>query len=174
VLADGRRAPASAGSAPGAHGEPPSPPSIEAARQALGGRGSTSALAGTFVRVPGAAASTWGAARRGVVVYADAATADVWVGDGRIRRVAVADLAPLPDEPLHPLAPVAADARLFAALREGDAVRAASHDGPPDGRTVVEGTLVEKCRYGALVRRSDGRVLAASIRRVWPARGEPA
>ena len=59
---------------------------------------------------------------------------------------------------------VATDARLFASLREGQQVR---YVDPLDGMTT--GTLVEKCRYGALVlREGDETVLGVGFSRVWP------
>ena len=32
-----------------------------------------------------------------------------------------------------------------------------------------EGTLVEKCRFGALIERGDGAVIGAGFRRIWAA-----
>jgi hypothetical protein len=140
----------------------PPPPRIDDARTALGGRAETTALAGSLVRVRSGEASTLGA-----VVFADEARADVWIGEGRIRRLPLEALTPATDAAHHPLAAVAADARVYAALREGAAVRFLTSAG--DAR---EGTLLEKCRYGGLVRDAEGRVHAVSFRRLLPpARG---
>ena len=54
------------------------------------------------------------------------------------------------------LAHVAEDARAFAALEEGARV---VFDGD------VTGKLVEKCRWGGLVARDDGRIFAVGFRR---------
>ena len=135
-------------------------PKVHDARAALGGRASSSALAGTLVTVTSPA----GATRPGAVVFADEASVDVWVGDGRIRRVRHADVTVAHELGEHPLAAVAADARVFASLVEGTTVRFLS----PVGIT-LEGTLAEKCRYGALVLAADGKLLAVSFRRLFPA-----
>ncbi len=147
---------------------PRPPPRIEDARTALGGPGVTTALAGALVRLrvaPGGEAA--GGTTLGAVVFADAERADVWIGEGRIRRVAHEAWAPAPDAAGHPLAAVAADARVYAGLREGAPVRFVTPEG-----AAREGALVEKCRYGGLVREADGRVHAVSFRRLLPpARG---
>jgi hypothetical protein len=138
------------------------PPRIDDARTALGGRAATTALAGSLVRVPAGEASVLGA-----VVFADDTRADVWVSEGRIRRVPLDALTPATDAAHHPLAAVAADARVYAGLRESASVRFLTSDGDPR-----EGTLLEKCRYGGLVRDAEGRVHAVSFRRLLPpARG---
>ena len=58
---------------------------------------------------------------------------------------------------------VSRDARSFAALSEGERVQY-QHEGG-----IGEGTLVEKCRFGALIQRADGAVIGAGFRRVWAA-----
>jgi len=138
-------------------------PKIDEARAALGGRGRSSALAGALVHVTMDAR----AQQLGAVVFADETSVDVWIGDGRIRRVRSADVSIASDVGAHPLAAVAADARIFATLSEGARVRFLS----PTGVT-LEGTLTEKCRYGALVLGLDGKLLAVSFRRLFPAASE--
>jgi len=59
-----------------------------------------------------------------------------------------------------------AEVRLFATLKEGQRVRFAEKDGSAGELSV--GMLVEKCRYGALVAKDDGRILAVGFRRLWP------
>lgn len=133
-------------------------PSIDAARVALGGRVSSERGAGERVVV----SMQRGGDARGIVicVYGDAR--DVWIGEGRFVRV-TSDRVRATGEGDDELAIVAADARRFAALSEGDGVRARRRDG-----TEVDGKLMEKCRYGALVAAS-GKVLAVSFRQIFAA-----
>ncbi|AKF07404.1 hypothetical protein [Sandaracinus amylolyticus] len=131
-------------------------PTVDEARASLGGRASTSPEAGALVQVIEASSRV-----SGVIVFASAEERDVWIGEGRLRRVARSSCVDA-EGPMDPaLAPVAADASRFAALSEGTRVRYHDRRG-----VAHEGTLVEKCRYGALVESSAGRVLAVSFRRI--------
>ena len=38
-----------------------------------------------------------------------------------------------------------------------------------DDRGLRDAKLVEKCRYGALVARDDGTIVAGGFRKLWPA-----
>jgi hypothetical protein len=87
---------------------------------------------------------------------------DVWIGEGRLQRLAAARATLDRIEPDHALADVAADALVHASLSEGQRLRFLTRDGASR-----EGVLAEKCRYGALVSH-EGRVLAVSFRRLWP------
>ena len=58
---------------------------------------------------------------------------------------------------------IAGDARLFGQLAEGQPVRYAD-----DAGALVNGKVVEKCRWGALVLRDDGAVVAVGFRKLWP------
>jgi hypothetical protein len=131
------------------------PPTVDAARERLGGRASTGPGAGEIVGVRTGLGFTSGDER------------DVWVGDGRIRRVDEARIVGAPQPVDAALEAVAADVRVFATMREGEPVRFLAHDG-----AMREGTLVEKCRYGALVLGSGGKIVAASFRRLWPVAAE--
>ena len=113
------------------------------ARETLGGRVVSHARGGEVVRVNGDV---------GVVLWSDGARCDVWIGGG-VKRVATGEVegASSPE-----LATVAEDARVFAALEEGARV---VFDG------TVTGKLVEKCRWGGLVARDDGRIFAVGFRR---------
>lgn len=133
-------------------------PTIDAARSALGGRLATERGAGEIVRV----SMKRGADADGVVICVQGETRDVWIGQGRFVRT-TRERVQTAAGPAPALEAVAADARRFAAMREGDPVRATRRDG-----THADGTLLEKCRYGALVRSGD-TVLAVSFRRVAPA-----
>lgn len=89
----------------------------------------------------------------GVVLWSDEAQCDVWIGDDAVKRVASADVESASSQEL---ANVAEDARAFAALQEGARV---VFDG------AITGKLVEKCRWGGLVARDDGRIFAVGFRR---------
>ena len=141
----------------------PDAPTIEQAREALGGRVTT--VPSHRVGTGCVFRDSRGRAVEGVVVCAAEGRLDVWIGDGRFQRIASERGEPVALGPDHALADVAADARVFASLPEGASVRFVSRDG-----TEREGVLAERCRYGALVS-SGGRILAVSFRRIWPADG---
>jgi hypothetical protein len=85
----------------------------------------------------------------------------------RLKRLAPEDIetACNADAP-EALALVAADARVFWLLVEGQSVRWADGEG-----ALRDGKLVEKCRYGALVLRADGAIIAVGFRKLWPVAG---
>ena len=114
------------------------------ARERLGGRVSSHGRAGEIARAAG---------EMGVVVWSDEASCDLWIGDDRVRRVSSGDAVAAD---AAGLASVAADARAFARLEEGqDVVFDES----------IAGRLIEKCRWGGLVARADGRIFAVGFRR---------
>ena len=114
------------------------------AREKLGGRVVSHARGGEIVRV---------GEHVGVVLWSDDAHCDVWIGDDAVKRVACADVESTSSSEL---ANVAEDARTFAGLDEGAHV---VFDG------AIAGKLVEKCRWGGLVARDDGRIFAVGFRR---------
>lgn len=130
-------------------------PTVDRARESLGGRASTDADAGQRVRMTDDA-------REGVVVFASGGERDVWIGEGRIRRARVELCEPSGSADVA-LDAVAIDARRFATLAESAEVGFLDRAGG-----VHAGTLVEKCRYGALVLASDGKIVAVSFRRLAP------
>jgi hypothetical protein len=156
-----------------AAGGPRKKPSIDAARARLGGRPKDAGPAppglapGTIVRARAAEAGSVGAAP-GVVVFASAREVHVLFDGSRLKRLGPEDVEAARgcDAPAT-LANVAADARVFWLLAEGQSVRWA--DG---GGSLRDGKLVEKCRYGALVLRGDGAIVAVGFRKLWPAAGE--
>lgn len=127
----------------------------ETARRRLGGRARSRAGAGQLVRVPGDA----GEALEGVVVFVDPGLWHVWLGGGRVLRTE--RVQPLASTASPELMRVAAAARNFAALEEGEEVAFRAREG-----RLVSGTVREKCRYGALVLHGDGRVLAVGFARL--------
>ncbi|MBX3207779.1 MAG: hypothetical protein KF764_22210 [Labilithrix sp.] len=149
-------------------------PSIDAARARLGGRVTeidappAGFAPGVLVTFPLAspAARAAGDERRtsGVVVFASQSEIHVLLDGVRLRRLPPAEVA------LHEggdvaleLEKIAGDARLFGQLVEGQAVRYAD-----DAGGLVNGKVVEKCRWGALVLRDDGAVVAVGFRKLWP------
>ncbi len=126
------------------------------ARERLGGRTKSHGDAGAIVSV-----GRGGELKLGVVLWSDDASCDVWLGDDVTKRArtnaVIRTTAPAP----LALAQVAADARTFALLEEGQDV---SFD---EGRF---GRLVEKCRWGALVAGPDGKIFAVGFRRFSRAR----
>lgn len=145
----------------------PKKPSIDAARARLGGRilGDASPLPpglapGVVVTFP----LSSGRRMPGVVVFASQAEVHVLLDGVRLRRLPPDQLAVHEGEVAVDLGKLAGDARLFGLIVEGQPVRYADDDG-----NLVDGKVVEKCRWGALVRRDDGAVVAVGFRKLWPA-----
>ncbi len=133
------------------------PPTVDAMRRRLGGRASTDPGAGEVL----AFRDERGHERHGVVLFARGEELDVWGAGDRVRRVRRAATRPVDGIVSEELWAVARDAVAFGELREGQAVRYQHAEGPGAGR------LVEKCRFGGLVERGDGRLLGVGFRRVW-------
>lgn len=149
-------------------------PSIDAARARLGGRVNeidtppAGFAPGVLVTFPfgDSAARAAGDDRRmhGVVVFASQNEVHVLYDGVRLRRLSPSDVT------LHEggevaveLEKIAGDARLFGQLAPGQSVRYADESGG-----LVNGKVVEKCRWGALVLREDGAVVAVGFRKLWP------
>jgi hypothetical protein len=124
-------------------------PTVDAARERLGDRIATDPDVGQAVRVERAL----GVRHLGVVIFRKGESVDVWLGAGRVRRLAGPDtLSTVDAKELTPSLVVISDtAVLFANLHEGQRVCFEAHDG-----SLGEGMLVEKCRYGALVLTGEG------------------
>ncbi len=149
-------------------------PSIDAARARLGGRvneidtppaGFAPGVLVTFL-VGSPAARAAGAERRmhGVVVFASQNEVHVLLDGVRLRRLPPSDVTIHEGgEVAIELEKIAGDARLFGQLVEGQSVRYADDSGG-----LVNGKVVEKCRWGALVLREDGAVVAVGFRKLWP------
>jgi hypothetical protein len=138
---------------------PPRPTPVDAARAKLGGRERSDPGAGDLVAFTDDAAQS----RLGVTLFVRGDTLFVWTPAGFVRELPRAATqavdAAIPAE----LTSIAESARAFAALNEGDRVQYR------DATGVGEGTLAEKCRFGALVARDDGSVVAIGFARVGPA-----
>jgi hypothetical protein len=145
-------------------------PSSAAMRKRLGGRvaGEISVVTphgtvtvGSFVDF---VTSDSRAKRSGVLLTVEGESVDVYVTDGLVRRTRAEYLSPR-SRAVPELVPIAESAAVFARLGEGQAVEVERAEGD-----VEKGTLLEKCRYGALVRLANDVVLAVGFRKVWPAR----
>ena len=82
----------------------------------------------------------------------------------RLRRLQAGEVAAPEGAIEDDLTRLAADAQVFGLLVEGQTIRYADDSG-----ALVDGRLVEKCRWGALVARHDGAVVAVGFRKRWPA-----
>jgi hypothetical protein len=141
-------------------------PSLEDARNRLGGR-TLGERPGPLGVGPGAVVSVLAndASRHAaVVVFANANEVHVLIDGTRLRRVPPGAIEPKDGATPDSLAGIAADAQVFARLAEGQPVRYADDKGG-----LLDGTLLEKCRYGALIVRGDGAVVAVGFRKLWPA-----
>jgi hypothetical protein len=145
---------------------PKKKPSIDAARSRLGGR-----LTAADVPAPGllpgtvvsfAVGRSPAARTPGVIVFASMAEVHVLLDGVRLRRLTPNDVELHEGHVDVELEKVAVDARLFGRLLEGHAVRYADDSG-----NLVDGKVVEKCRWGALVLRDDGAIVAVGFRKLW-------
>ena len=143
----------------GAANRPAGPPSVDVARRNLGGRASTNGEAGRIVSLEGAQS---GLTAVGVVLFASATEIDVWLDEGIVRRTQPSQAQPFAGVVSNELVKLAGDAHVFGLLREGQRVRYEAHG------QVTEGAIVEKCRYGALILREDGKLMAVGFRKLWP------
>jgi hypothetical protein len=139
-------------------------PSIDSARERLGGRISADDTAppGLALGLIVGVGSTKSIVP-GVVIFASRAEVHVLLDGVRLRRVQPDAVRPFSGEVSLALSKIAGDAQLFARLVEGELVRFAGDDGQ-----VVTAKVVEKCRWGALVAREDGAVIAVGFRKLWP------
>jgi hypothetical protein len=141
-------------------------PSLDDARNRLGGRTTDEEPAppgiapGKIVKV----VATGGDEHVAVVVFANADEIHVLVDGTKLRRVPPAAVELHDGETPSLISKISADAHVFNRLSEGQQVRYADDKGG-----LLAGKLVEKCRYGALVVREDGAVVAVGFRKLWPA-----
>ena len=139
--------------------DPTRTPSVDAVRAKLGGRASTERGAGDLVIVDAGG----GFEHTGIVLFTRGEEVAVWTSEGVVRRatpgVVRRSAGPTPEG----FVSVAADAAIFGQLAEGQRVRY-RHDTGTD-----EGTLLEKCKFGAIVERDDRTIVGVSFRRLWPA-----
>jgi hypothetical protein len=134
-----------------------SAPQVHEARRRLGGRGSSEPGAGLLVEVVRQSRSD-----PGVVLFVSGNELDVWMGQGRVERIPRDRVRPLVAPAHQDLVAIAGDVHVFVHLLEGGRVRYLDQ-----GRMSL-GTLVEKCRYGALVLRDDQQIMAIGFRKLFP------
>lgn len=141
-------------------------PSLEDARNRLGGRTSDEEPAPPGIN-PGRVVKVYandGGEHLAVIVFANADEVHILIEGKRLRRVPPPAVHAYEGETPSSLSQIAADAHVFNHLSEGQRVRYADDSGG-----LLAGKLVEKCRYGALVVREDGAVVAVGFRKLWPA-----
>jgi len=145
-------------------------PSVAAMRARLGGPARESSGVGEVV--------TWGGEkdnrRTGVVLHGHDDEVDVLImGAARaagsaasmVRRTRRSELRPLTGEVHSPeVVRICAAVQTYASMRVGE--RVSYLDGSGSSH---EALIVEKCRYGALVERTDGAVLGVGFRKLRPA-----
>ncbi len=137
----------------------PAAPSVDRIRKQLGGRASTEPGTGNVVTF----LTDGGVHQTGVVVFVRGDELDVYVSDNLVRRIR-RSAAKSTDAALEPsFRRIAESARVFEGLVEGQQVRFMTQE------HMYEGVLVEKCRFGALVERGDGKIIGLGFQRVWPA-----
>jgi hypothetical protein len=134
-------------------------PRVDVARRRLGGRASSEPGAGTVVEL-----TQDGNATAAVVLFVSGDELDVWTGQGHVQRLGRDRVRPLPRAASRHLQALAGEVSVFMRLHEGARVRYVDGSG-----NVAEGTLVEKCRYGALVLRDDQHIMAVGFRKLFPA-----
>ena len=139
-----------------------STPSVDRIRQRLGGRASTESGTGEVVSFT----TDGGIAQTGVILFIRGDELDVYVSDNVVRRIrrsmAKSTDAVVPTSFMR----IAESARVFEHLAEGQRVRFPTDD------HIHDGILIEKCRFGALVERNDGKLVGLGFQRVWPAGDE--
>lgn len=142
-------------------------PTLETARKRLGGRASDAREPAPAGMMPGQIVTVTtksGDAHVGVVLFAGVEAIHVLLQDGvRLKRVRAEDVGPYDGSMPTELDSIATDARVFRMMYEGQSIRY-----PDDRGSLVGGKLIEKCRYGALVAREDGAVVAVGFRKLWP------
>lgn len=141
-------------------------PSLDDARDRLGGRTTDEEPAPPGI-TPGRVVKVFandGGEHVAVVVFANADEVHILIDGKRLRRVPPPAVHTYEGETPSSLSKIAADAHVFSHLSEGQPIRYADDSGG-----LLAGKLVEKCRYGALVVREDGAVVAVGFRKLWPA-----
>lgn len=141
-------------------------PSLDDARNRLGGRTKDEEPAPAGM-VPGRVVRVFandGAEHVAVVVFANPDEVHILIDGTKLRRVPPNAVHDFEGEAPSSVSKIAADAHVFSRLAEGEKIRYADDSGG-----LLAGKLVEKCRYGALVVREDGAVVAVGFRKLWPA-----
>jgi len=147
-------------------GEKAKKPSLDDARNRLGGRTNQEEPAPAGM-IPGRVVRVFandGAEHVAVVVFANPDEVHILIDGTKLRRVPPSAVYPYEGEAPSCVSKFAAYAHVFSRHSEGEKIRYADDSGG-----LLAGKLVEKCRYGALVVREDGAVVAVGFRKLWPA-----
>lgn len=137
---------------------PAKTPTVDDARRRLGGRARSEPGAGELVQV-----NTGDIGVAGVVLFVEGGEMHVLTGGNTVRKTRAEHTSALSGGAPPDLEQLASAIQRFDALEEGERV---GFEAP--GAEHEEGTLVEKCRYGGLVLRSDETILGVGFRRLWP------
>lgn len=153
------------------------PPTLAAMRARLGGRlewGEApvdgAVRIGAFVAV-GEPTGASVASRVGIVLALGGLEADVYLTRGMVKRTLASLLVVHEGDVPAELTEIRPSVEAFARLTEGQRVwfdrgtSAATGDRPRP--RLAEGTLLEKCRYGALVGDLDGKVVGVGFRKLF-------
>jgi hypothetical protein len=151
-------------------------PNAIAMRKRLGGRISSDAaiarssgpiVLGAFVSIQSAVDSPVSepeiTKRVGVLLAITGQSVDVYLERGIVKRTAVEAVSAHEGEGPADLVAVAESVMVFARLHEGQRVEV--ERSPSD---IPCATLVEKCRYGAIVELEDRSLLGVGFRKIWP------
>lgn len=137
-------------------------PTVEAARQKLGGR-----LSKAHGPTPGRVVETVapdGERELGVVLFTDLGRTDILFERGVVRRLASSELlAPSSHTHAAAMERLSFAVRRYDGLSEGESIIITQNDG-----TNRRAILREKCRFGALVERPDGAIVAVGFDRIAP------
>lgn len=137
---------------------------MTAMRDRLGGRVESEAGIGELVRLEPAPEMSLS----GVVLFVQGDDFRVLLPGGTVRRAKADSITALTEPVDEELAALASEVRTFAKLSEGEAIRYRDPKG-----NLARGTLIEKCRYGALIAKTDGTIMGVGFRKIWPEAGSP-
>lgn len=142
-------------------------PTATVMRERLGGRVTSEPL----LEVEGASVPLGGyvviTSRVGVLLAVSGDAVDVYVERGTVKRTLASEVRAHRGAAPAELGSVSESVVVFARLSEGQRVSVERSSGE-----VATGTLIEKCRYGAIVELDDRTLLAVGFRKVWPSTTE--
>ena len=146
-------------------GAPNELPTLDTMRERLGGVVGNAEGSGQLALI----VST---GKPGVVVHRSSTGTDIMVKRGIVRRTATEDVRIIEEREPHPSIPddvraIHVEMQRFAALNNGDRVFVADPRGAAGKKFAA--TLLEKCRFGAIVQRDDGTPMAIGFARMHPA-----
>lgn len=135
-------------------------PTVEAMRRKLGGLAPTGTIHAEF---PLGSVVLIDGHQIGVLLSADDTRAHVYLDKGLVKVTPRSAVALHPGTASEHFEALSAQVRFFVELMVTDRVAVEVSKGQ-----VEEADLVEKCRFGAIVGTSDGRLLAVGFGKLWP------